>query len=471
MHNSKIYTILSEFDKVEQNRLRKFLISPYFNRSQLLVRLFELLVKYINGNRVKTLEKESIWKKLYQNTEFDDIRFRKLCSDLLKLVEEYLAQESYNKNSVKKSICLLEAINEKKIYKLYKNAEKNAIKEIERLPHKTDEYYSYHYQIEINKYRSLQLALDRSSKSNIENILFNLDNFYILEKLKYYNSTLSRKNFNKFEFNSILIDELITTLSNEKNVIPQIQVYLQALLVQKDEKEENYKSLKSLLDNHADKFPNQEANELYTYALNYCLRRVNRGETEMLKEFLDLNEDLLQKGILGKGNLSPWKFQNIVTAACRIGRYEWTRKFIDKYQDQLPEEYKENAVTYNLARLYFYQKKYPEVVSLLQFVEYEDIGYNLGSKALLLRTYYEIDEQESLYSLIDSFRIYLNRHKEDIKPQRRTNFLNLLKFVRKLTRIIPGDKKAVDKLKAELASTKAIAAEKSWLEEKIVELA
>ncbi|MEM1323958.1 MAG: hypothetical protein AAGG75_27100, partial [Bacteroidota bacterium] len=98
----------------------------------------------------------------------------------------------------------------------------------------------------------------------------------------------------------------------------------------------------------------------------------------------------------------------------------------------------------------------------------EDVSYNLGSKLMLTATYYETDEIEPLYSLLESFRAYLNRHKE-IPNQRRKNYLNLIKFTKKLTKVIPGDKKAIDKLKQEIDSSGGIMNEE-WLKEKIAEL-
>ncbi|MBK8563254.1 MAG: hypothetical protein IPN76_07880 [Saprospiraceae bacterium] len=87
---------------------------------------------------------------------------------------------------------------------------------------------------------------------------------------------------------------------------------------------------------------------------------------------------------------------------------------------------------------------------------------------MLLSTYYETDEIEPLYSLMDSFRTFLNRHK-DISSAKRKPYLNLIKFTKQLTRIAPGDKKELEKLKKEVEETKDISS-LNWLREKIAEL-
>jgi len=63
-------------------------------------------------------------------------------------------------------------------------------------------------------------------------------------------------------------------------------------------------------------------------------------------------------------------------------------------------------------------------------VEYTDPRYRLHAKSLLLRTYYDLNEYEAFLSLSDSFRQYLQRNSQ-ISDNRRTGFLNLVKFAKK----------------------------------------
>jgi len=72
MKKTKIYNVLSHFNKYEQNRLRKFLLSPYFNSDESIVLLFDLIIKYLNGSRKKELIKEKLWEKLTGKKTFDD---------------------------------------------------------------------------------------------------------------------------------------------------------------------------------------------------------------------------------------------------------------------------------------------------------------------------------------------------------------------------------------------------------------
>lgn len=475
MRNSKLYSILEHFDKYEQNRCRKYINSPYFNKDENQSILFDFLIQDINkhclnGGPKKEMDKEKIWNKLKISYKYDDVRFRKYCSDLLKLVEGFLSQKIFEEKELSKANFLMEAVERKKLVKLYNSTLKTARRLSDQLPFRAASFYYHQYEIENNYYKLTQFGIKRSDKSNEEEIARNLDCFYLAEKLRLFCSVLSRQNVSSHTYDLAYLDEIISLVEkNNFDNIPPIAVYYQIYLIQTNPNEEHYFKFKDLLEKYVLLFPPSEGYIIYTYALNYCIRKINKGNQRFLNELFAIYKTGIENEIIyEEGMLSPWKFQNIVVTALRLGKYDWARKFVEGYQEKLPASFRENAYTYSLAQVYFYQKQYEKVIRLLQTIEYEDFNYNLGSKAMLLATYYETDEIEPLFSLFESFRAYLNRHK-DIPPQRRKNYANLIKFTKKLTKMLPSDKKAIEKLKEEISATKNIASV-GWLKEKIAEL-
>jgi tetratricopeptide (TPR) repeat protein len=228
------------------------------------------------------------------------------------------------------------------------------------------------------------------------------------------------------------------------------------------------------LDIHGGQFSMTELYEMYSGALNYCIMRINQGSQKFLEEYHKLYKILIEKEIIFSasptGEISPWSFKNAILIALRLGNYEWSEDFIKNYQNKLPNDQRESAVSYNLALVYFYQKKYDRATQLLQKVEYEDINYNLDSKSMLLSMYYEQDEDEALISLMDSFKTYLYRHK-DIAENRRMLYLNMMKYIRKLLKLNPGDKKEIAHIRKEMEDDRKVGiASEKWLLEKLVEL-
>lgn len=471
MRSTKLYQILSSFTKIEQNRLRKFVQSPFFNPSQALVQLFEYLIEDINQNAQTPLEKEDIWNILEPESSYDDVRFRKYNSDLLKLVENFLSQEVLEENKIAKSILLLEALKKRKLDKLFSSSIRTARKLLEENPVQSAEIYLYKYQVEKNFYELSESELKRGVKSNIETISDYLDTFYIAEKLKYYSAAVMQQQIVKLDYEISFVDSILKWLSEKDfNQIPSIALYHQILKTTIDsENIEYYDDLKKLLSRYWLSFPKSEATTLYYAAVNYCIKKINSGKTDFYKELFDIYREMVENEIVisEKGEVSPWDFKNIVLIGLNSKEFDWTENFIQKFGPIIQEPYRENAVTFNLGQLYFYQKKYEKVLDQLRNVEYDDITYSLNSKIFLVWSFFELDESELLYSQIESFRTFINRHKE-ISSARRKPLLNFLKFVKKLSWILPGDKKALDKIKGELDKIKGEGVVGiNWIQEKI----
>ncbi len=471
MQNNKLFNILTYLDKSEIVRCRKYIHSPYFNNSEILASLFDLFLQLVE-KQADIIPKEKIWKKLYQNEKFDDVRFRKLCSDLLKLIEGFLAQQLYEENPIRQATHLIEAVARKKMIKLYNTTMKTARLLSERQYYQPANHYYYEYQIEKNYYEILSGSEKRSSKTNVENIVNNLDKFYLAEKLKYFCSVLSRQYQVSHEYKILFIDEIINHIKKYKyDDVPAISIYSQIMLTQTEtDEEEHYHVLKEKIKKYSGVFPRSEAYEIYTAALNYCARKINTGSIQFQREYFDIYRNLLQDELLEfhDEEIGPFHFKNIVVTALRLGEYEWTENFIHKYKDFLPPALKDNAVTFNLAQLYFYKSDFNKVIRYLHQVEYEDLTYNLNSKVILMCTYYELDEIEPLYSLIESFRVYLQRNNK-IAINRRQNYINFIKFIKKLSKLIPGDKSNISKFLEELTNTRGVVSS-DWLRRKAEDL-
>lgn len=468
--NNKTYTILQSFDKYEVNRLRKFLQSPYFNMNEAIVALFEVFIKDIFGKKTKELEKEIIWEKIYGQKKYDDVRFRKLNSELLKLVEKFLAQQTYEANPIYQANYLIESVGNRKLKKLYGSTMKTARRLSNQQKFRPASFYFYQYEIEKNYYQLTNLDMKRGEKGNEDIISKNLDVFYFSEKLKLYSSALSRTLVASHDYDIAFIDEIVSHIKeHDYESIPTIAIYYRIVLTYiENDNEENYFELKKLLEKHSSIFPIDEAYIIYQIVMNYCIGKANKKGQNFLNEFFELYRILLKNEIFVNGEISPWDFKNVILASLRLGEYEWTENFIKKYSSKLAESFRDNAVTFNSAQLYFYQKKYDDVIRLLNQVEYEDLAYNLNSKLMLIAVYYETDEIEPLYSLFESFRVYLNRSKK-IPQSRKKFYLNFIKLTKKLTRIMPGDNVAISKIHNEISNTRDIVNLK-WLKEKIAEL-
>jgi len=465
--NNKLFSIIDSFSKVELNRLSKFIESPYFNANQDISTLyFQIIKKY---NRGLEFTKAELWSKMYHKKAFNSLRFRKLFSDLLKLTEQFLTQEVFQENELEKANYLLKSIGDRNLKKLYSTSLTNATRISKRALYKESSFYYYQYQREKNIYELKDSDLDRSSSSNLEQINNNLDYFYLAEKMRYLCEMTNREDIISMEYDILFRDEIMKHLNKYKyDEVPLVSIYYHMYLTLKGTKD-NYFKLKELLEKHIHIFPAHEAKEIYTSVINYCIKQINSGDEKFLSEFIELNEILLAKNIIAENELSPWRFKNIITAGLKLTKFEWVENFIDSYKDKIPEQYRENAITFNTAQLYFFQKKYEELLPLLLQVEYEDFTYSLSSKLITCISYFELDEIDALLSFVDSFKIYLNR-KRSISDSRKKRYLNFISHIKKLIRF-KFNRKKIDllDLKNVILDHGHIAG-KEWLLEKIDEL-
>lgn len=471
MRDTKLYKSLVQLSARELNRLHRFIISPYFNSNQAIINLFEWVRKDLRGDQEIELSKENLWVICFPNEEYNDGRFRKLQSDLLRLVEEYYAQETFESNPIHKAKYLLEAIYENKLENLQSSALKTAQRLADNQKLRPASYYYYQYEIEQSNYDLGRSHAERSSKSNIEDIAQNLDRFYLAEKLRYYCTILNHQHVAALDYKMLFIDEIIQHVEEHGyEDVPPIRVYYQILQTYKHpENRVHYDILRELITKYIHYFPEPQIKEILDAAFNYCILKSNTGSLEFVRELFNLYIEALEsKLIFVKDQITPWSYKNIVTAGLRLNEFEWVENFIYKYSLLMDKKFRENALTFNLAQLYFYKKDYSKVISQLSQVDYDDMTYNLNSKTLLMASYYELDEIEALGSLLDTFRVYLSRNKE-LPTTRRKHYLNTISIVRKLSKVIHGDTKEIEKLKKEIENTQGVVS-KNWILEKLANL-
>ncbi|MBK9254159.1 MAG: hypothetical protein IPM42_01590 [Saprospiraceae bacterium] len=478
MKEKKIVAALSALNVYELNSFKKFVQSPYFNVNQNIVLYLDLLEGQLRKKEKEPeLSDQKYWEIIFKPLPYNELKFNKLNSDLVKLFEQFIAQQEFDKMPSFNINLKLEGLRKKNIDKLYNGV----IGEVQRLEkielNKSADYYLHKYLIEKTLFNLTNENEKKTSKTeilrelNIPAISRNLDYFYVAEKLKYYCTLLSWQKMYNLDIQMDHMD-FVFSLSETENFqkIPPIAIYskIHDTFIER-EKEEHYIKLKELISQHIHLFPPTEMREIYYTAISYCIEQVNKGNLKFHIETYIIYKEALDSNVLLVDNaLSPSDFRNIVAAALRVSEYDWVEYFIHDYAIYLEEKSRNNAVHFNMARLDFYRKNYRKVIEHLQKVNYEDVWYNLGSKTLLISSYYELDEFDALESLLQAFRMYIDREKS-LTKDRKTAYLNLIKYTKSLIRISPKDKVKIQILKESINDEKTVAV-KPWLLEKIAEL-
>ena len=298
-----------------------------------------------------------------------------------------------------------------------------------------------------------------------------LEYFYVVQKLKFYVAWLIYRGFRSTEQELPVIPGFWEHIKQQQfGDVPLVLIYQNVILCLTEPDEElHFTNLISSLEKFAAKLTREDLRECYYIAQNYCAFKISQGKMEYYREVFEIFRSMINKGLLLENEqLSEGVYKNIITAGLGVGEYGWAEKFIEDYSIYLPSNIRENARIFNLSYLYFHQKKYQKVIELLRNVEYSDVVYALGSKQMLLRTYFESNEYLAMDSLIDSFRIYLRRNKL-ISKNLKQEYSNFLNFIKRLISLDPANQQSLSLLKTRVSETPYVNSKK-WLLDKIEEL-
>ncbi|PSR01718.1 MAG: hypothetical protein BRD50_08275 [Bacteroidetes bacterium SW_11_45_7] len=477
MLTTRLIQILHLLERDEFKRFGQFLNSPYHNIREKPVDLFNYLYPFFPEFNDPALDKSKVFRALFPQKPYNDTKLRQVMSYTTKKLEEFIAIENNYDEDNPKNLQLLSFLRKRSDAHLFGLYWKTIMNQYEQQQSLTEEVYLRRFQFEAENTRHIeQLSQEKSrlQELNLSSLGQNLDHYYIISKLKLYCDVLNYRNITGDTPDLLLMDEILNHIQqNDYSHVPGIAIYyniIQTLL--NNENESNFTRLKKLLSNYAYRFERREARRMYGMAQNFCIKKINSGQDNYLEELFEIFQKLLhQKIIFGDdGKLSPWDFKNIVTVAVRLGRLNWTETFIEQYHHYIEEEEKTNAYTYNRAKLAYHQGDYSKVLDLLNQVTYNDIFYNLDSRVLLIKTYYELNEVVALDSAISSLNTFLNRKKRVVADYQRQLYSNFSHFVKQLSSLSINSDKEVQKLSSKLQNTNLVA-DKGWLQKQVALLA
>ncbi len=478
MKDRKIIKALSKLTVYELNSFRKFLVSPYFNQNEAFIAFFDLINDALRQDQsFDAISNEIIWQKVYGNIPYVDVKLRKLSSDLFALFEDFIAQKALEGDEAQTLHLKLKAYRNRNLKELYSSAVSMVEYSNKKQKDKNAEFYLNQFIVEktLLDLKEQDDMIERKSNLdsnlNLEEISINLDVFYIAEKLKYYVTLLDfNKNYNLNK--KILGIELILKLAKSpvfKDYPPIAIYYTISLSLTEDQNEEHFFKLKELINTYLHLFPEQEAKSIFEHCITYAVTKGNKGSNLFEKEAFELyNKGLNEKLLLYDNKISTTNYRNIVALGCKIGEYDWVEHFIETYSIHLDDKSRESNVNFSFARLEGYRKNWRKLIGHLVNTEYTEVFQAILSRTLLLLSYYELKETESLTFLLNSFKLYLDREKT-LVTQRKTPYYNLIKYVRILIKYTSKDNAKLKKLKSEIESTEWIV-NKIWLLEKVGEL-
>jgi len=473
MKDYKLIRVLSSFSEKDLNKLKLFVHSPYFNVKEEIKDFLRLIMENLSHPETSFQE---IWNQTI-HVNFSEERLRKKLHECLVVIEKFLATESFFNSPLKTSKSTLDGVIEKNIDDLITKSLKNVECELDEFEQLTFEYYSKRFEL-YNAYynlvgfdRKIAIKKNRDTSEFLQKADRILNEIYMSEKLRLAH-LLNHDNYNANRNDKLtFIDQVLgiakrTTRNGSK---PHFYVQLYEL-DQSDHIPEDIGKLHDYISRRSQLFEKVEFSSIIFTLLNEAIRVLNQGNKRINQTIFDLyRTGLKNDSFLFKGELLPDTFRNIATSACRLKKFDWALDFVEEYENMLNPKYRDTAVAFNRARIYWYQNNFEKVIEQLRDVEFDDLFYNRTTKLMMMTSYYQLDEIDALDSLIKSFNVYLRR-KTNLSQSVKSSFKNFNSILQDIVRAKERrDKIKLKNIRKRLES-KMIAPNKSWLMEKVEEL-
>ena len=468
MKDSKLISVLKKTNNISFKHLGLMTESPYFNKKAELVKLYKFLKKFHPVYSDGDITYEKAHNFIFPTKPFSKKEIGYLMSDMLKLREHLMVNEKLESKPIQVELYKLSAYNKLDLDKSFNKSLKDALKKINENTCKNASFYFDKYALHMEEDYFFSKKLKHVRDASLEKAIEYLDLFYLTEKFRIACEISSRKRMVTNDYEPEFVEELLDSIAGhsfEKE--PAIAIYSTILKGFYRDEEGIIDELILLLDQHNQLFPQEEVLIMFRQLINYCVRKLHGGEEYFRAKLFIIYKDMIKNGfVLDEfNNISPWTYMNIVTIGIYNKEMEWTEKFIHNFKNNLHEKFKDNAYNYNLAYFYFNIKEYTKATKLLNKVVFNDLYYMCESKSVLLRLYYVSNEVEAFYSLVDSFRIYIQRNKL-MADKNKELYLNLIRFLSKLSKIVDRDKEAFIKLKEKIKETKRVK-NAAWLIDQI----
>ncbi|MEM8527807.1 MAG: hypothetical protein AAGG68_24410 [Bacteroidota bacterium] len=464
VESSKVYKVLKKCSKTELNRFQQFLESPYFNKREDLIILYQQLIT----TRSKAIDAVQLHHKITSRKVYKSQDLRLLLSYLYKHLERFLVHESHYKQeeNISSALQKIEIFQQLDLSQYALKNLEGAQKDLEQNTRRNADFFWEHYQL-LEKRFEFSSVQNPSGEHEFQRIVETLDFTFIAMKLRQSCQSLSHRSIYKYRFKDQLMEWLIPYIEEQKLYeIPAIGIYYYVYLSLTNTEDDIYfEQLQNQFYQYSDLFPAKELRDIHLMLINYCVRQINEHNSSYLRTALSLYQHGLRNAyLIEKGILSRFTYSNIVKIGIRCGELEWIQQFVEDFKSNLEKQYYESTYHINLASIAYAKKEYRAALVYLQQYNFKNVILNFASKVLQMKIFYELGENEVLEAHLKAMEVFIKR--KEVIGYHRESYNNIIKFTRQLNTINIYDTRTLKELKSKI-ETVAVLTEKNWLLEQI----
>jgi len=469
MKSSKLIKLFKGLSRSELLEFGRYIKTPFFNRDDNLVKLYDYIKKYSPEYGSPKLEKEYFLKKVSKNQQVKDRQIHDWMSDLTKKLEDYLIYAELQKRPFSRDFVLLDAMKDRRMDELFFRSIRNIRSKLDQSPERDMFYYFNQWRLRHEAYFYAVLPQKYKEEKNIEHMMSEMDKFFCAAKLRYSAEMMSFQT--KYAVGQIaLLPEVVKeTRKPEYRKNKLFKIYELTLDLYYDDKDETYDQLEKLIFEHLHLGNHTEQYSLLNFLLTHAGRRLGEGRERYRQKLFSWYVYNIDNNLLVKhGYLPALHFINAMYLATVLHEAEWLERFIDEYTDFLKDDVRENTGLLAKAYLFFTQKQYKKCLRTLIQTGGKDFSYPLNVRTLTIQCYYELSDMELISTECINFNRYVNRN-EEVSPHIKNTVKDFTRIV-KLICDAPYKKELTkEALRKKLDDAVGVRA-KPWLIEKIEEL-
>lgn len=470
----KLFLLLANLSKEELKVLRKAVLSPLYNSNKKVVELFELLrpkhPTFDSSNKAK----EKLFKKLYPTEEFNDYKWRRVCMELTKVIEQVMIHIDTTANDFARQKQLKSIFNKRGLYPLFKKHTLDLLSQLEVQPIRNAEYHRDKMDLLTEQYFHHKHDKYDFEDETLEQAMEELDIYFALQKMRLAIAFKGREQVLN-ESTPILFLETIKE-EWEEDFLPKntlFGLYIQAIGFSEETSLEEFERYEQNLFIKIKQFDKYDQRILFTAGLNFVIKKKNKG----LEKFKSYPFNWYQFGLSNhllfeQNKLTETSFANIIIFGCQEKQFDWVENFIETYKIYLNIENISDTLLYYKGVVFYLKGEWDRALDNLTISSKNSI-YPLRSRDILIRSFFEkflIDNSylELLLSNIQSFETYLRRDNlfAEEKVNQYLSFLKILKSLAKKIHAKESNKSIKKWFDGKLISNKSILA-RAWLIQKV----
>ncbi len=141
MIKSSLLEILGSFSLKEYRDFGEFVASPFFNKNEAVVKLYDYIRLHFPDLSGAAFEKESVFASIFPNVEYNDGFMRTIMFNLTQLAEDFLAYSNFKNRGVHETLHLVNELNNRVLDKQVLKNLRQAAERLDKYEYEDETYF------------------------------------------------------------------------------------------------------------------------------------------------------------------------------------------------------------------------------------------------------------------------------------------------------------------------------------------